>query len=60
MPRPYESYDAIPPTIAEYLLTVAEEKCIMNMSLEEINSFLQELDEFYKNKEEKFEDGWVE
>ena len=60
MRKPYQTYAEIPVTVREYLLTVAEEKCIMNMSLEDINSFLQGLDEFYTNQKEEFTEGWAE
>ena len=60
MRKPYQTYAEIPVTVREYLLTVAEEKCIMNMSLEDINSFLQGLDEFYANQKEEFTEGWAE
>lgn len=60
MRKRYNSYSEIPPLVEDYLLTVAARKCIMSMSLEDINSFMEGLDEFYKNKEEVYEDGWVE
>lgn len=59
MRKRYNSYSEIPPLVESYLLTVAERKCIMSMSLEDINDFLEGLDEFYQNKEEVYEDGWA-
>lgn len=60
MRKRYNSYSEIPPLVESYLLTVAERKCIMSMSLEDINSFMDGLHEYYMHKEEVFEDGWVE
>lgn len=59
MRKRYNSYSEIPPLVESYLLTVAERKCIMSMSLDDINDFLEGLDEFYQNKEEVYEDGWA-
>jgi len=42
----YERYDAIPPSISSYLLSVADADNIAEISLEDINSFLNGLEAF--------------
>lgn len=59
MRKPYQSYEEIPVLIREYMLTVAEKRTIMEIPLEEINSFLGGLHEYYKDKKEEFSEGWV-
>ena len=59
MRKPYESYAEIPVLVAEYVLTVAAEKHIMDIPLEDINSFLAGLHEHYKTKQEEYSEGWV-
>jgi hypothetical protein len=59
MRKPYESYSAIPPIVKEYILTVAEQKCIMSIPLEDINSFLDGPHEYYSSKKEVEMDGWA-
>lgn len=56
----YSSYDEIPLLIQDYILTVSTEKTIMNISLEEINSFLNGMDAYLATKDEEFIEGWVE
>ena len=60
MCKPYQTYAEIPVTVREYLLTVAEEKCIMNMSLEDINSYLDGLHAYYATQKEEYSEGWIE
>lgn len=56
----YKTYDEIPTTVQDYLLTVAGEKHIMDIPLEEINVFLDGLHEYHKSKQEEYSEGWVE
>lgn len=56
----YHSYEEIPPLMREYILTVAEEKTIMNIPLEDINSFLDGLHAYYATQKEEYSEGWVE
>jgi hypothetical protein len=55
----YRTYAEIPPLVEDYILTVAEKKHIMTISLEEINSFLDGLHEHLMRKEEEFSEGWA-
>jgi len=59
MRKSYQSYEEIPVLIREYVLTVADEKRIMDIPLEDINSFLDGLHVYYETKPELEEDGWV-
>ena len=59
MRKRYESYSHIPPLVQDYILTVAHKKHIMSIPLDEINSFLEELDKFYESKQEEHSEGWV-
>jgi hypothetical protein len=59
MRKNYQTYDEIPALMREYVLTVADRKVIEEIPLEEINMFLQGLHQYYKNKEETYEDGWA-
>lgn len=59
MKLPFKAYEEIPELIIEYMLTVAEKKSIMEIPLEEINSFLVGLHQYYKTKPELEEDGWI-
>lgn len=60
MRKPYQSYAEIPVLIRDYILTVAEEKSIMDVPLEDINSFLSGLHEHYKTEREEYSEGWVD
>ncbi len=59
MRKPYFSYDEIPQLMREYMLTVANEKYIMDIPLEDINSYLDGLHEHYKTEQEEYSEGWV-
>lgn len=60
MNKHYQTYEEIPFTIKSYLLTASGEKRIMDIPLEEINSFLDGLEKYYHQKvAEEYEDGWV-
>ena len=56
---PFRTYEEIPLLIREYVLTVADEKSIMNIPLEDINTFIDGLHQYYETKPELEEDGWV-
>ena len=56
---PFRTYEEIPLLIREYVLTVADEKSIMDIPLEDINSFIDGLHKYYENVPETEEDGWV-
>ena len=60
MRKIYQTYDEIPPLMREYILTVAEEKTIMNIPLEDINSFLDGLHAYYATQKEEYSEGWVD
>lgn len=45
----FYAYEEIPVPLQEYILTVANEKSIVNIPLEDINSFFVGLDEFYQS-----------
>lgn len=59
MRKPYRAYEEIPVLMREYILTVAEEKSIMDIPLEDINSFLDGLHTYYSKQKEEFSEGWV-
>lgn len=59
MRKLYTTYAEIPITIENYILTVADKKHIMDIPLEDINSFLSELNEYYKTEREEHTEGWV-
>lgn len=59
MRKPYITYNEIPHLMREYMLTVANEKYIMDIPLEDINSYLSGLHEHYKVEQEEEIDGWV-
>ena len=59
MRKVYQSYAEIPVTVREYILTVADKKTIMDIPLEEINSFLEGMDEFYANQKEELTDDSI-
>ncbi len=59
MRKPYRAYEEIPVLVREYILTVANEKRIMDIPLEDINSYLDGLHEHYKNEQEEYSEGWV-
>ena len=56
---PFRTYEDIPMLIRDYVLTVADEKSIMDIPLEDINSFIDGLHQYYETKPELEEDGWV-
>lgn len=60
MRKIYQTYDEIPLLMREYILTVAEEKTIMDVPLEDINSFLEGLHSYYATQKEEYSEGWVE
>lgn len=60
MRKPYQTYTEIPQLMCEYILTVAEKRSIMDIPLEDINSFLSGLHEHYKTQNEEFSEGWVD
>lgn len=55
----YKTYDEIPVLIQKYVLTVSEQRSIMDISLEDINAFIDGLHKYYETKSELEEDGWV-
>jgi hypothetical protein len=59
MRKPYISYNEIPQLMREYLLTVAEKRDIMEIPIEDINSYLEGLHEHYKTEQEEYSEGWV-
>jgi hypothetical protein len=60
MRKHYNTYAEIPPLIEDYILTVAERKHIMSIPLDDINSFLDGLHEYYKTQKEEYSEGWVD
>jgi len=60
MRKPYVSYMEIPQLMREYILTVAEKKTIMEVPLEDINSYLEGLHAFYGTQKEEYSEGWIE
>lgn len=59
MRKPYREYEEIPVLIRDYILTVAEKRSIMDIPLEDINSYLDGLHEYYKTQNEEYSEGWV-
>lgn len=59
MRKPYREYAEIPVLIQEYILTVAEKRDIMDIPLEDINSYLDGLHTYYKTQKEEYNEGWV-
>lgn len=60
MRKHYITYEEIPPLVEDFILTVAQKKHIMTISLEEINSFLDGLHEYHmKKNQEEYTEGWV-
>ena len=59
MRKPYISYNEIPQLMREYFLTVAEKRDIMEIPIEDINSYLEGLHEHYKTEQEEYSEGWV-
>jgi hypothetical protein len=55
----FYAYEEIPQLTKDYLLTVADADFIEEIPLEDINSFLQGLAEYDKQKLAEWEDGWV-
>jgi hypothetical protein len=60
MRKPYNTYAEIPELVADYVLTVADRKHIMSIPLEEINSFLDGIDQYLAEKQEEYSEGWVD
>ncbi len=60
MRKPYMSYAEIPELVADYVLTVADRKHIMSIPLEDINSFLDGIDQYLAEKQEEYSEGWVD
>lgn len=60
MRKHYNTYAEIPETVADYILTIAEKRHIMSIPLDEINSFLDGLHDYYKTKREEYSEGWVD
>lgn len=56
----YRTYNEIPQIMREYLMTVAEKRDIMEIPIEDINSYLEGLHSFYRNQKEEYSEGWVE
>lgn len=56
---PFKTYEDIPVLIRDYVSTVADEKSIMDIPLEDINTFIDGLHQYYETKPELEEDGWV-
>jgi hypothetical protein len=44
----------------EYLLTVAEKRDIMEIPIEDINSYLVGLHSYYSTQKEEYSEGWIE
>ena len=49
--KPYESYEDITPMDEDYILSVADATCISDIPLDDINSFLEGLDEYYEESD---------
>lgn len=60
MRKIYQTYDEIPLLMRDYILTVANRKTIMDIPLEDINSFLEDLHSYYATQKEEYSEGWVE
>lgn len=56
---PFRTYEEIPFLIREYVLTVADEKSIMDIPLEDINTFIDGLHKYYETEQEEYTEGWV-
>lgn len=56
----YQTYNEIPLLMREYLLTVAEKRDIMEIPIEDINSYLEGLHSYYTTQKEEYSEGWVE
>lgn len=52
----FKTYEEIPVLIREYVLTVADQKSIMDIPLEDINSFIDGLHKYHETKSEIVED----
>lgn len=55
----FYAYEEIPQLTKDYILTVADAEYIEQISLEDINTFLEGLDDHYKAKLAQWDDGWV-
>jgi hypothetical protein len=60
MRKPYITYNEIPQLMREYLLTVAEKRDIMEIPIEDINSYLEGLHTYYSAQKEEYSEGWIE
>ena len=60
MRKPYITYNEIPQLMREYILTVAEKRDIMEIPIEDINSYLEGLHAFYRTQKEEYSEGWIE
>lgn len=56
----YRTYNEIPQLMREYLLTVAEKRDIMEIPIEDINSYLEGLHSYYTTQKEEYSEGWVD
>lgn len=57
---PFRTYEEIPILIRDYVLTVADEKRIMDIPLEDINSFIDGLHAYYSTQKEEYSEGWID
>lgn len=60
MRKRYQNYEEIPQLMREYVLTVADKRDLMDIPLEEINSFLDGLHAYYATQKEEYSEGWIE
>ena len=60
MRKPYITYNEIPQLMREYLLTVAEKRDIMEIPIEDINSYLEGLHSYYQTQKEEYSEGRIE
>lgn len=60
MRKPYITYNEIPQLMREYLLTVSEKRDIMEIPIEDINSYLVGLHTYYKTQKEEYSEGWID
>ena len=59
MMKMYKTYMEIPLAMKEYMTTVANVKDIMEISLEDINIYLESLGDYEKSIRAEYEEGWV-
>ena len=60
MRKPYVSYMEIPQLMREYILTVAEKRDIMEIPIEDINSYREGLHAYYKTTKEEYSEGRID